>query len=108
MAAKKTLWLQVSLSSNLAKKKKVKIPFDDGDYEKAFEVLTVQCRNLLSQHIKSTDEAPELVMVYKPEEELNGDDTELEECDDLEGMLDEHPLGKGIRVIINTDGKRKI
>ncbi|XP_063680621.1 LOW QUALITY PROTEIN: E3 ubiquitin-protein ligase rnf213-alpha-like [Bolinopsis microptera] len=103
MAAKKTLWLQVSLSSNLAKKKKVKIPFDDGDYEKAFEVLTDTCRNLLNQHLKSPDEAPELVMVYKPEDELEGDDTELGECDDLEGMLDEYPSGKGVRVIINTD-----
>ena len=99
------LWLQVSLSNNLSKKKKIKILVNDEDYETAFNDLKEACSNVLRNHIKS-GELPDLVMVYKPEDNLlDGDVIQLDEGDDFEGMLDEYPGGKGVRVIINTDGE---
>ena len=100
----KPLWLHICLSSNLSGKKKVKIRFDDGDYETAFNELDRACRKRLQSHIKS-GELPNLVMVYKPESDLDGAETDLTDAEDLEGMLDEYPEGKDVRVIINTHGK---
>jgi hypothetical protein len=98
------LWLQVSISFNLAKKKKIKILLKDDDYEQAFLSLKEACRNMLQQYLKPSGEIPEIEMVYKAETDLDGDDVNLDEADDLEGMLDDYPLGKGVRVIINTEG----
>ena len=103
MSSKK-LWLWVSLSSCLGKKKKVKVVLEDEDFEAAFNSLRENCKKQLESHIRSGTALPELVMVYKPDDKLEGDDVNLDDADDFEGMLEEHPLGKGVRIIINTEG----
>ena len=99
------IWLLVSLSSCLGKKKKVKVVLEDEDFEAAFNSLKETCKKQLEPHIRSGTDLPELVMVYKPEDDLEGDDVNLDDETDFEGMLDEYPQGKGVRIIINTEGK---
>ena len=98
------MWLLVSLSSCLGKKKKVKVVLENEDFEAAFNSLKETCKNQLESHIRSGTDLPELVMVYKPEDDLEGDDVNLDDETDFEGMLDEYHLGKGVRIIIKTEG----
>ena len=99
------IWLWVSLSSILTKKKKVKVILENDDYEAAFNGLKDTCIKQLRAHIKTGTELPELVMVYKPENDLDGDTVALDDKDDLEGMLEEFPSGEGVRIFIQTEGR---
>ena len=98
-----TLWLHASFSTNLSTKKKLKIKFLDGDYKEAFEIL---CRTVNKSMLKHNPAAevskPE--MVYKPEGEMNGEENSLEDENDFEGMLDGHPNGEGVRIIVTMTG----
>ncbi|XP_063676752.1 uncharacterized protein LOC134813017 [Bolinopsis microptera] len=99
--ATSTLWLHASFSTNLSKKKKLKITFPDGDYKEAFDIL---CRTVNLKMLKHNPDAevakPE--MVYKPEDEMNGPENSLEDEIDFEGMLEGRPKGEGVRVIVTT------
>ena len=105
--ATNAIQLQISLSSNLAQSVKVTISITDHDYEQAFENLKKISTILLNQHVKSEDEALSLELVYMPEEghPNEGEFTCLDDWEDFEGMLDAHPSGEGVRIIvINPEG----
>ena len=94
----KKIWLTVSHSDNLSCTKKMPILVSNKDLEAAFNTFNNDCHTKYGK-------PPNDVMVYKPENDLDGNSTELVEASDLEGMLNEYPGGKGVRVIILKDGK---
>ena len=97
MASKK-IWLTVSHSDNLSRTKKIPLHVSNEDFEAAFHTFNDDCHTKYGK-------PPNDVMVCKPENDLNGNSTELVEASDLEGMLNEYPGGKGVRVIILKEGK---
>ena len=105
-----TIWLTVSLSINTVKKKRVKLvyPADDLRYTNLFCSLKKAIKDKILEPNCKTD-LPEFELVYKADEVNaleNDDGTELEDADDLEGMLDSYPKGGGVRIIINVlEGK---
>ena len=99
-----TIWLNVSLSNSLSKKKKLKITILNDNYGDAFRNL---CKTVNEKLLKldSSAEISKPEMVYKPETDLDGDENTLEDFRDLEGMLEEYPGGGGVRVIVAINGK---
>ena len=100
------IWLNASLSINLSKKKKLKLTISNDDYDQAFENLWRTVSEKMLRRSPSVElSKPE--MVYKSEGDLNEEEsTRLEEATDLEGLLEEFPGGKGVRVIVTINGFR--
>ncbi|KAL5264582.1 hypothetical protein ACHWQZ_G005611 [Mnemiopsis leidyi] len=96
------LWLFTSFSTNLTKKKKLRIAYPGGDLNLAFKTL---CSVVLDKMLKTGQEVevskPDLV--YKDERDLDKEGCVLEEASDLEGLLHNFPDGRGVRIIVNID-----
>ena len=69
--AEDKIWLNVSVSNNLAEIRRVKILITDEDYERAFISLKESCSDLVQKNSSlGSEEIPEFVVIYKPEEGL--------------------------------------
>ena len=101
------VWIEVSLQKCLKKKKKFKllISSPEEDYEAVFQKLLedIKTKLLKPSIISSVEELPEFSLVYKSEGDFEDDGTELGDGDDLEGMFDDYPDGKKVRVIVLID-----
>ena len=70
----------LSHSDNLSRTKKMPILVSNKDLEAAINTFNNDCHTKYGK-------LPNDVMVYKPENDLDGNSTELVEASDLEGML---------------------
>ncbi|KAL5271271.1 hypothetical protein ACHWQZ_G001794 [Mnemiopsis leidyi] len=97
-----TIELRISLSSNLEQSVKVTISITENDYVQAFENLKKISTILLHQHVKPDGEEPVLELVYMPEKGYAKEGTFscLDDADDFGGMMEDHPSGEGVRIII--------
>ena len=97
------LWLFNSLSTNLSKKKKLKVEYPNGDFNAAFQTL---CSTVLKKCLKCSeeDEVSKPDLIYKDEQDLDGEDDVLENAEDLKRMLQSFPGGQGVRIIVRVNG----
>ena len=97
------LRLFTSLSTNLSKKKRLKVEYPHGDFNAAFQTL---CSTVLEKILRFSEEVevskPDLI--YKDEQDLDGEDHVLENAEDLKRMLQSFPGGQGVRIIVRING----
>ena len=98
-----TLWLFTSLSTNLSRKKRLKVEYPNGNFKTAFNTL---CSTVLEKVLKCSeeDEVSKPDLIYKDEQDLDGDEHVLENPEDFKNMLQSFPGGQGVRIIVRVNG----